>query len=472
MESVASLRGPAWPAFMRSPLTLVLAPVLTSGAAVSVLAAVKLPGSSWSALLAAAVLLLSATVAEAFPVPIYGVKAGSTSLATIAIVATGALYSWPLAAVVGLLTMFLVEVRRRKPLVQVACNSAFYGIAGAASGLVSAASPSATGLTGALAFYSVNIGLLATVIARVTNVRYLQVLRSFVSSTFTPFVVMATTTAILVQLWQRSPLLGLLLLPPLVAIAGYQRSLHAATERQRELDRLKEEFVAVVSHELRTPLTAIYGGIETMERHALSDDVRARLFAVIRQEASRLARLVDDVLWANRLDAPKGAATAPFDAAVLVGAAAAAAAETAPANVRVLALPDQQLPSVLGDREQAQRVLANLLENAIKYSPDGGTIEASVRVRDGRVRFTVRDEGIGIPESQREQIFEKFVRLDPQMTRGVGGTGLGLFICRQLVEQMHGRIWAEDNKPRGTAFAFELPAALPSGKKGRQPTQV
>jgi signal transduction histidine kinase len=123
---------------------------------------------------------------------------------------------------------------------------------------------------------------------------------------------------------------------------------------------------------------------------------------------------------------------------------------------------------VLGDREHAQRVLANLLENAIKYSPEGGPVEVNTCAIDGHVRFTIRDKGLGIPESMREQIFEKFTRLDPQMTRGIGGTGLGLYICRQLVEQMDGRIWVEENNPRGSAFSFELPAARPGTKEEEQ----
>jgi two-component system sensor histidine kinase VicK len=102
--------------------------------------------------------------------------------------------------------------------------------------------------------------------------------------------------------------------------------------------------------------------------------------------------------------------------------------------------------------------LANLLENAIKYSPEGGTVEASASASGNAIRFSVRDQGIGIPEPERERIFEKFTRLDPQMSRGIGGTGLGLYICRQLVEAMGGRIWVESAEGEGASFAFELPA--------------
>jgi signal transduction histidine kinase len=107
-------------------------------------------------------------------------------------------------------------------------------------------------------------------------------------------------------------------------------------------------------------------------------------------------------------------------------------------------------------------VLVNLVENAIKYSPDGGTIEVGVEGHNGAVRFWVRDEGLGIPEGEEQKIFEKFYRLDPQMSRGVGGTGLGLYICNELVGRMGGRIWVEANGRKGSTFLFDLRAAEPA----------
>jgi two-component system sensor histidine kinase VicK len=103
-------------------------------------------------------------------------------------------------------------------------------------------------------------------------------------------------------------------------------------------------------------------------------------------------------------------------------------------------------------------VLENLIDNAIKYSPDGGRIEVGVRLGSSWVRFWVRDEGLGIPASEQERVFEKFHRLDPGQLRGVAGAGLGLYICRQLVRQMNGRIWLESSEGHGSTFVFELPA--------------
>jgi two-component system sensor histidine kinase VicK len=103
----------------------------------------------------------------------------------------------------------------------------------------------------------------------------------------------------------------------------------------------------------------------------------------------------------------------------------------------------------------------NLVENAIKYSPDGGTVQVEVSASDGRARFDVRDEGLGIPEKEQERVFEKFYRLDPQLKLGIGGSGLGLYICRELVQQMNGRLWVESSDGSGSTLSFELPLAEP-----------
>jgi signal transduction histidine kinase len=101
-------------------------------------------------------------------------------------------------------------------------------------------------------------------------------------------------------------------------------------------------------------------------------------------------------------------------------------------------------------------VLVNLVENAIKYSPDGGTVEVGIGAREDFVQFHVRDEGLGVAPEEQERIFEKFYRADPHMTRGVGGTGLGLYICKELIDRMDGRIWVESNEDKGSTFFFEL----------------
>ena len=120
---------------------------------------------------------------------------------------------------------------------------------------------------------------------------------------------------------------------------------------------------------------------------------------------------------------------------------------------------DPQLPPVAADEQQLRQVLVNLVENAVKYSPDGGRVQVELTGVGAQVRFSVTDEGLGIPYAEQRRIFEKFYRLDPNMTRGIGGTGLGLYICRELVRRMHGRIWVESETGRGSTFTFELPIA-------------
>jgi signal transduction histidine kinase len=116
------------------------------------------------------------------------------------------------------------------------------------------------------------------------------------------------------------------------------------------------------------------------------------------------------------------------------------------------------VPKVHGDGERTRQVLLNLIDNAIKYSPSGGRIDVRLTTVGDHLRFSVHDEGVGIPVGEQERIFDKFYRLDPDQRRGIGGTGLGLYICRELVRSMHGRIWVDSEPGKGTMFAFELPA--------------
>jgi two-component system sensor histidine kinase VicK len=135
------------------------------------------------------------------------------------------------------------------------------------------------------------------------------------------------------------------------------------------------------------------------------------------------------------------------------------AREHGPPRIRFETIVADDTPPVAADRDRVRQVLVNLVENASKYSPDGGLVTVGVQPTDGTVCFYVRDEGLGIPADEQARIFEKFYRLDPEMTRGIGGTGLGLYICSELLERMDGRIWVESQEGVGSTFSFELPAA-------------
>jgi signal transduction histidine kinase len=136
-----------------------------------------------------------------------------------------------------------------------------------------------------------------------------------------------------------------------------------------------------------------------------------------------------------------------------------AARKRLPANLSIELVADSGVTVVRGDRHKVRTVLENLIDNAIKYSPGGGRIELGIRQRPDSTRFWVRDEGLGIPPSQQERVFAKFARLDPALARGVTGAGLGLYICREFVRRMNGRLWLESREGQGSTFVFELPTS-------------
>jgi PAS domain S-box-containing protein len=230
----------------------------------------------------------------------------------------------------------------------------------------------------------------------------------------------------------------------------------------RRLEELKADFVATASHELRTPLAAVYGAAQTLRRHdfALDEAGRNRFVSLIVDESERLNRIVNEILLANQLDAGRlDLVEEPFDAGDLVQRVVESAREHGPPGIRFETLIAEGTPPVAADRDRVRQVLVNLVENAIKYSPDGGLVQVGAQPAEGVVCFYVRDEGLGIPAGEQARIFEKFYRLDPEMTRGIGGTGLGLYICSELLERMDGRIWVESQEGVGSTFSFELPAA-------------
>jgi PAS domain S-box-containing protein len=231
---------------------------------------------------------------------------------------------------------------------------------------------------------------------------------------------------------------------------------------ERGVERMKSDFVSTVSHELRTPLAAIYGAAVTLRREdmPIEPEQRSDLLAVIATEADRLARIVNDILWASRLDAE----SVPFaigahDAREIAERIVQTSRIRLPANVDLDLVTPDGLPALVADPDKINQVLGNLIENAVKYSPNGGRVELRLEQADGSIRFLVSDEGLGIPPPERERVFEKFYRLDPNLTQGVGGTGLGLYICRELVSRMDGQIWVEPKPGRGTTVVVELPAA-------------
>jgi PAS domain S-box-containing protein len=239
---------------------------------------------------------------------------------------------------------------------------------------------------------------------------------------------------------------------------GCVYALRDVTEEEA-LERLRSDFVSTASHELRTPLAAVYGAARTLRRAELElDDADRNAFLdMIESEADRLARIVNQILLAGQLDAGQIDAEGRCDPVAVVKSVLESAAVRAPESVSLAFGAPESFPELACDENRLRQVLVNLVENAIKYSPDGG--EVSVRLEEGprRARIEVSDRGLGVPHGERERIFEKFYRLDPGLRRGVGGTGLGLYISRELVERMHGRLWTEPRPGGGSTFVVELP---------------
>jgi PAS domain S-box-containing protein len=231
---------------------------------------------------------------------------------------------------------------------------------------------------------------------------------------------------------------------------------------ERAVEALKSDFVSTISHELRTPLAAIYGAALTLRREdvLVPEPQRAGLLEVIASESDRLARIVNDVLWVSRLESG-GLRTMveACDAVELAQSTVEAARHYIPPSIKLELRAPKDLPLVAADPDKIRQVLANLVDNAVKYSPDGGHVRVDISEAGGHLRFTVRDEGLGVPPAEHRRIFEKFYRLDPDLSRGVGGTGLGLYISRELLERMGGRIWVESSGQGGSAFVAELPLA-------------
>jgi PAS domain S-box-containing protein len=231
---------------------------------------------------------------------------------------------------------------------------------------------------------------------------------------------------------------------------------------ERAVEQMKTDFVSTVSHELRTPLAAIYGAAMTLRRRDVSVDEsqRDRLLEVVSSEADRLARIVNDILWASRLESGRmSIAIERCDAAAIANEVVDVLRSRAPAGIEVEVSKSRGLPPVAADPDKLRQILTNLIDNAIKYSPDGGRVEVEIGRSGGRVRFRVTDQGLGIPPAEQDRIFEKFFRLDPNLTRGVGGTGLGLYISRELVTRMNGRIWVDSDGRTSSSFFLELPVA-------------
>jgi two-component system phosphate regulon sensor histidine kinase PhoR len=243
---------------------------------------------------------------------------------------------------------------------------------------------------------------------------------------------------------------------------GYVVILNDVTD-QKNLDRMKSSFVAMASHELRTPLTAIKGFVSTL----LMDDTfemeeRREFYQIIDHECDRLTRLINDLLNTARIEANESLRPTygKVNTQELVEKAVVIQKQ-ASARHNVYAKVEGELPDVIGDEDKLDQILTNLLNNAIKYSPAGGDVIVHAKREGDYVLFGVEDQGIGIPADHLSKVFEKFHRVHNEDNRKIYGTGLGLFLVKHLVDQVHlGEIWVESEVGKGSTFWFKIPVEL------------
>ncbi len=229
--------------------------------------------------------------------------------------------------------------------------------------------------------------------------------------------------------------------------------------RFRQAEELKSTFVSIVSHELKTPVALIKGYAETLRREDAHWDRETMQDSldVIAEEADHLTHLIDSLLEASRIQAG-GLKLEPTDVNLARLAEKVVDGFRTQTKVHTFELDfDAGFPPVWGDPERLQEVLTNLVSNAVKYSPGGGTVWVGGRLDGAGATIYVADEGMGIPAEEQDRIFERFYRVESGLHRSTEGTGLGLYLVKAIVEAHGGRVWVESAPERGSIFIFTLP---------------
>lgn len=238
----------------------------------------------------------------------------------------------------------------------------------------------------------------------------------------------------------------------LIAAVGIVRDV----SYEQEVDQMKSSLIATVSHELRTPLTLIRGYAELLQNRALDEGLAQESLHQIQVSAQRLARLIEDLLSASRIESGEiRMRTATVALPVVIDEVVR---DWSGAHDRKFVVDlDDDCAYVLADRDKLIQILTNLVSNAVKYSPDDGPVTIRTRLRTHNAEISVIDRGIGLSKEELDQLFDKFYRSERDEVRMVSGTGLGLYIARNLVEMQDGTMWAESELGQGSAFYFTIP---------------
>jgi two-component system, OmpR family, phosphate regulon sensor histidine kinase PhoR len=228
----------------------------------------------------------------------------------------------------------------------------------------------------------------------------------------------------------------------------------------KKLEKVRSEFVANVSHELKTPLTSIKGFVETLKAGAIEDHVTAiRFLSIIEDEADRLNRLISDILSLSLLENKKSKAICEIinTADKIEEIVSLLQSQAACKNINLKSRVEADINKLMGDPDQFKQMLINIVDNAVKYTPEGGAIEVKAYNSGNNVIISVKDNGIGIPKEHISRLFERFYRVDPSRSRNVGGTGLGLAIVKHIIMQFDGKIEVHSQIDKGTEFILSIP---------------
>ncbi|MBM3190361.1 MAG: PAS domain-containing protein, partial [Chloroflexi bacterium] len=234
---------------------------------------------------------------------------------------------------------------------------------------------------------------------------------------------------------------------------------------QKEIEQMKTDFLSVVSHELRTPLHSIKGFVDIilMGKTGQINDLQRDFLTTVQESTANLQRLIDDLLEFSRMEAGqirlKPERVSLYDIAETVVERLSPLAHEG--QLALLNRVPEDMATVEADPMRIEQVLTNLITNAIKFTPEEGSVTVLAADFGSQVRVAVKDTGIGIPEEEQARIFERFYQVDGSATRAYRGAGLGLTICKFIVEYHHGRIWVESKEGEGSTFSFVLPKELP-----------
>lgn len=231
--------------------------------------------------------------------------------------------------------------------------------------------------------------------------------------------------------------------------------------KEKQLAQAKNDFVAMASHDLRTPLTAIKGYAVTLLRHdkKFDETTQKEFLKVINSEIDRLSRLLDNLLNLSRIEAGRLAVRKDTINFYELARKTIDVFKLSATKHEFVINISSDFPLVQADQDQIEQILNNLVSNAIKYAPAGGTITIAANIAGNEWIGSVSDQGVGIPKDQLAYLFKRFHRIDSKLTRHVSGTGLGLFITHSLIEAQGGRIWVESEPGHGTTFSFAIPIA-------------